>query len=222
MHAVMQKLFQLIAERQAAEQSSLFASAAKTEKAIGEIVSENEIDEIYAASWVDEWYSSPADKEAYRAKGKKLLREYWRSIKDEHVHPLHLEKKFTLKVGDATLRGAIDRIDLLPDGSVRIIDYKTGNPKTDDDVGFEEKQQLLIYQIAALDVLGIKPATLTFVFLENGSTVEFLGTDKELDKMREYVTRAVWQIKNSDFSPTASPYKCRNCDFKDICEFRIL
>jgi RecB family exonuclease len=150
------------------------------------------------------------------------LRVYYDTIKDQHIHPLYLEKKFNLKVGDATFRGAIDRVDLLADGSVRIVDYKTGKAKSDEDVGFEEKQQLLIYQIASLEVLEKKPSALAYVFLENGSQVEFIGTDKELDKMREYVSRSIEQIRQSDFAADPSEFKCKHCDFKDICEFRIL
>ncbi len=222
MHAALQKLFLLVAERQGAEQTTLFGAGQPTKRAIGELVKSDELDALYASSWIDEWFETAKDKEEYRAKGKKLLRAYYDTIKDEHIHPLFLEKKFNLKVGDATFRGAIDRMDLLSDGSVRIVDYKTGKPKTDDDIGFEEKQQLLIYQIASLEVLEKKPTALTFVFLENATSVEFLGTDKELNKMRDYITRSIEQIRKSDFVADPSEFKCKHCDFKDICEFRIL
>ena len=229
MHAALQKLFELVAERQASEQTTLFGNPAAPlgtvlaeAKTVGELVKIDELDDLYASSWVDEWFETAKDKEEYRAKGKKLLRAYHDTIKNEHIHPLYLEKKFNLKAGDATFRGAIDRIDLLSDGSVRIVDYKTGKPKSDDDIGFEEKQQLLIYQIACLEVLEKKPSALAFVFLENATSVEFLGTDKDLDKMRDYVSRSIEKIKTSDFVADPGEFKCKHCDFKDICEFRIL
>jgi CRISPR/Cas system-associated exonuclease Cas4 (RecB family) len=229
MHAALEKLFQLIMDRQEKEQATIFGNPSATlgtvlavARTVGELVKPEELDSLYAASWVDDWFDSAAAKEEYRTKGKKILHAYYDIIKEEHIHPLYLEKKFNLKVEDATFRGAIDRVDLMPDGSVRLVDYKTGKPKTDDDIGFEEKQQLLIYQIAALEVLDKKPTMLSFVYLDNGTDIEFLGTGKDLDKIREYMTRTIAQIRKSDFSADPNEFKCKYCDFKDICEFRIL
>jgi len=42
--------------------------------------------------------------------------------------PLAAEKKGRVTVGEVRLHGIADRIDLLPDGSLAIVDYKTGTP----------------------------------------------------------------------------------------------
>lgn len=220
MHAAMQKLFQLIADRQVATQGALF-DAPSGAKTVGELVKEDELDDLYASCWIDEWFDTAALKDEYRAKGKKQLHAYYAGIIDQVIRPLYLEKKFNLKVGDATFRGAIDRVDSLPDGTVRIVDYKTGAAKDEDKIGFEEKQQLLIYQIAALEVLEKKPAALAYVYLDNGSQVEFIGTDKELDKIREYMSSSIAAIRASEFNADPSEFKCKHCDFRDICEFRV-
>jgi DNA helicase-2/ATP-dependent DNA helicase PcrA len=236
-HAALQKFFLLVAERQGAQQASLFdlqasdrsetprGSATEVsphDKIVGELVKLEELDDLYAESWIDEWFESAAIKEEYRSKGIKMLRMYYDKIKNEHIRPLYLEKPFNLKVEDATFRGAIDRVDLMSDGSVRIVDYKTGKAKGEDDIGFEEKQQLLIYQIAALEVLNKKPLELSFVYLDNGTSVEFLGTDKDLNKIREHMAHTIQNIRKSDFAADPSEFKCKHCNFKDICEFRIL
>jgi len=229
MHAALQKLFQLLMDRQEKEQATIFGNPSATlgtvlsaARTVGELVKSEELDALYAESWIDEWFETASAKDEYRAKGKKLLKGYYDLVKDERIHPLYLEKPFNLKFADATFRGAIDRVDLLPDGTVRVVDYKTGAPKSEDDVGFEEKQQLLIYQIACLEVLDKKPSALSFVYLDNGTTVEFLGTDKDLDKIRDHVSRVIGQIRKSDFAADPGEFKCKYCDFKDICEFRIL
>ena len=69
--------------------------------------------------------------------------------------PVALEQTFTMKVGDASIKGVIDRIDgeKTKDGiSWHIIDYKTGAPPKDGKLGFDDKEQLFLYQIAAQEV----------------------------------------------------------------------
>ena len=42
------------------------------------------------------------------------------------------------------LRGRVDRVDRRPDGSYELIDYKTGKPRTEDQL--REDVQLSLYQ----------------------------------------------------------------------------
>ena len=72
--------------------------------------------------------------------------------------PAALEYKFRSKniyFGKVPLTGAIDRIDLLPDNTLRILDYKTGTPKSQNELLGEGKnsdggyyRQLLFYRLA--------------------------------------------------------------------------
>lgn len=57
------------------------------------------------------------------------------------------EKEFTLDVDRARVRGAIDRVERAPDGSVVIVDLKTGNPITAQ-AKIDATAQLGAYQLA--------------------------------------------------------------------------
>ena len=228
MHAAMEKLFTLVAERQKSDQGSLFGSPSAPlgadigkAKSVGELVKEDELDGIFEASWIDDWFDDAGQKETYRAKGRRQLRAYYERIKGEIIVPAGLEQKFMLKIDGVGLFGLIDRVDALPDGTVRVVDYKTGTPKKEEDVGFEEKRQLLIYQLACLDSLGKRPSSLLYVYLEDASQAEFLGTEKELEKMRGQIVAVDKKLKSSDFAADPSSHKCKHCDFRDICEFRV-
>ncbi|MFA4873334.1 MAG: UvrD-helicase domain-containing protein [Patescibacteria group bacterium] len=117
-----------------------------------------------------------------------------------------------------TIKGVIDRIDEA-EGGVEIIDYKTGRAK---DMDTADKDQLLIYQIAAREVLGLKPMRLTYYYLDEQKPVSFLGTEEEIAKIKEKIFKTITEIKSSDFHATPSPNVCKFCDFRGICEFRQL
>jgi superfamily I DNA/RNA helicase/RecB family exonuclease len=56
------------------------------------------------------------------------------------------EQRFELAVGDAIVRGSIDRVELAGDGAVVIVDLKTGTPARKQDV--PAHPQLAVYQLA--------------------------------------------------------------------------
>jgi len=102
---------------------------------------------------------------------------------------------------------------------VEIIDYKTGSAKEEKNMSLEDKEQLLIYQIAAEEVHGFKPKKLTFYYLDNNKKISFLGDEDDKEKLREKLTAEIEDIKTSDFHATPG-WQCEYCNFKDICEFR--
>ena len=100
---------------------------------------------------------------------------------------------FNLKVGGYTLYGVIDRIDEV-DGGVAIIDYKTGQSK--DKLDADAKEQLLIYQIAAQEVLHLNPKQLAYYYLDDGKMASFLGSETELQVQKDKIIDEAEKIKN--------------------------
>jgi len=76
----------------------------------------------------------------------------------------------------------------------------------------------LIYQIAAKEVFNMNPKELIYHYLNNNRKVSFLGTEKEIAKMKEKIIQEIEEIKTSDFKATPG-WQCAFCDFKDICDF---
>jgi len=217
MHSTMQKTFELLRERRDRGQGELFGQP-KSDQPEVELA---EILKFYEESWLDDWYNSAKQKEEYREKGKAILTEFYNLNKEGWPDNQLTEKGFSLKIKSGaemhTLRGTIDRIDNLNDKKIKIIDYKTGNPK--EKLTFNEKEQLLIYQLAAEEVFKEQVGSLAFYYLENNQEIEFKATQAELDKVREKIVGTIEEIKQGDFTATPSPL-CRYCDFFDICEFR--
>jgi len=227
MHLTLQKLFMLINEKKGIGQADLFNHLDNRRQTTDDrnanknkLVSINEIMELYKQSWIDDWYEDKKQKEDYRKKGKEILREFYEKYNNDWPNAIMLEKGFNIKLPNDgelyTIRGMIDRIDKA-DGKLKIIDYKTGTAK--DKLSFNEKEQLLIYQLAVQDLFKQEIKSLAFYYLNNNSEVEFLGTDEELEKVKEKAIATIKEIKKGEFP--AQPSKlCKYCDFFDICEFR--
>ena len=221
MHSTLQKFYQRLIELNTVNQLNLFSVPE-------EVANPNQLKtptledllKFYEESWIDDWYLDSQQKERYREEGRRSLKEFYALNQDHWTKPMVLEKGFNLRLGGENLIGAIDRVDELSDGTVEIIDYKTGQPKKEDVLESEDKEQLLIYQLATVDVLQKKPSILSFYYLNQNKKISFLGTGEEIEKLKEKIKKTIEAIKTSDFKATPSPQICRNCDFRNICEFR--
>lgn len=218
MHATLQHFFELWIERQGSQQERLFSPPMSQESIVDFPVSIDELLDLYQKNWQDDWYIDDRQREAYRERGKQQLRSFYRSFDTRTPEPRFLEVGFTLRFGPVVLKGRIDRIDAV-EGGIEIIDYKTGSPKRLEDLSREDKEQLFLYQIASKEALGLEPRKLTFHYLEDNSTVSFLGSEIDLDKLRETIEDRVSAIRESTFEPTPG-FHCSYCDYADICEFR--
>jgi DNA helicase-2/ATP-dependent DNA helicase PcrA len=219
LHATLEWFYGELARAGGAAQGELFgaAPARAGERLPGELaVGLRDLLAAYDRKWLDDWYPDKPTKEKWREIGRQALA---RIHAETRLHPpdiYALEQSFTLKVGERTLKGSIDRLDRLADGTTEIIDYKTGRPKGDDDLKADGKRQLYIYQMAAQQ-LGLKPSRLTFYYLQDGSRVSFLGSEKDLAKVAERAAEQMDQIEGGDFAAKPGP-QCKFCDFKAICD----
>lgn len=221
-HLALHDILKLHVDRGAQRQGDLFGDGASEASAQGFRVCLEEAEEIYRAQWIDEWYPDRIKHDEYFTEGLKAIRAFVRECQESIPHPKSLELPFDWRIGQHSIKGAIDRIDELPDGSIAIYDYKTGQAKEEDDLTAEDKEQLRMYQLA-MEEKGEKVSRLALVYVRGmvTSDVEILEgeakisfTEKLLDRMNTVLT--------SDYEPSPSPFVCRYCDFRNICEHRKL
>jgi len=172
--------------------------------------------ELYEAAWIDEWYPDTETRKEYYQKGKDTLAEYHSILLETKPEISFIEKDFTLKIGDVSTKGRIDRIDKLGDG-YEIVDYKTGKPK--DKLGWNDRKQLVLYALACERCFDppLKIEKATFHYLEDNSSASFEPSDKDKQKLIDEVIKAVEKMQATDFKSTPG-FHCQFCDFRDICE----
>jgi DNA helicase-2/ATP-dependent DNA helicase PcrA len=222
-HLTLQRILQLHLERGKAQQGDLFGSgpsgAAPQE---GFRVLKQEADELYREAWIDEWYPDRAKHDEYWKVGQDAVRAFWQACFMTPPEVNALEAPFDWRIGEHSLKGKIDRMDTLPDASVVVWDYKTGEPKATEDLEAEDKEQLRIYQLA-LEEKGVKVSKLAYVYVRTMDIAEVdLLEGEEKIAFREKLLERMNAILASKFEPTPSPFVCRYCDFRNICDARKL
>lgn len=214
MHAVMQKFFLLARAKSGTGQADLFSQG----QAMAPINWE-EVRQLYVDSFIDDWYPNQETKDKYYDKGLVSLKNFFTAWQDNRQLADQVEFGFTYKLnGGCALRGAIDRIDVAGDG-IKLVDYKTGSPKQK--LTADDKEQLLIYQMAAQEILKQKVNELTFYYFDNNTEISFLGKDTELEKLREKIIATAEDIKTGNFPALPEKEKCKWCDFKNICDYAL-
>ncbi len=170
---------------------------------------------IYEKNWQPLGYIDEKHRNLRFEEGKRLVREYYEKHKDEKEKPLALERAFNIKLAGIRFYGRIDRIDKEEDG-VEIIDYKTGQTKTQKEVDTDD--QVAFYAIAAKEAMGMNPKKLTYYFLESGEKISTTRTLEQLEEKKEDVAGVIDEIKKGKFEAKSGMH-CNWCDYKDICPF---
>jgi DNA helicase II / ATP-dependent DNA helicase PcrA len=158
--------------------------------------------------------ASPED-EALREKATSALRRYHARLADQRSEPVWFERMFAFRLGRHHVRGRVDRVDRLPDGSYELIDYKTGRPKGEQQL--RQDIQLSLYAIAAKESWQLETSTQSYYYLLDDVKVPLPSSGEDADRVAETATEIAEAILNERFEPTPSPSVCGMCDHRVVC-----
>ncbi len=177
-------------------------------------------------NWIPVGFLSAKQAREFFKKGERFLQEYLATQYNPNVKTVQLEQNFitpiyhnnkSIKIG-----GKIDRVDVLTDGGIEIIDYKTGaNSLTEKEA--TSNLQLSIYALAAT-LLKDQPfaklpdqVKLTLYYFDEQKKVTVYRSAEQLEEAKNKIFEIADAIEHSEFKCSHS-ILCKNCEFKMLCD----
>ncbi|MEH0843580.1 PD-(D/E)XK nuclease family protein [Micromonospora sp. CPCC 205711] len=142
-----------------------------------------------------------------------LLGGYFAVEDPRRLEPAERESLISAVVDDELLiRGYLDRLDVAPDGALRVVDYKTGGAPRE---AFEARAlfQLKFYALVLWRTRGVVPRVLRLLYLKDAEVCDYSPDADELLRFERTVV-ALWQaIEQATARQDFRPRPSRLCDW---------
>jgi DNA helicase-2/ATP-dependent DNA helicase PcrA len=170
---------------------------------------------LFEAGWRRSGFGASDDELQYRERAREAMRLYCEREGAAEGEPVWLERKFDFQIGEHHVRGRVDRVDRLPDGDYELIDYKTGERKTEADL--ESDLQLALYRLAAREAWEIEAGTGSYYYVLDAEKVAAPTKPDDAERVERTVLQVGEGVLGQDFEPRPSPAVCGWCDYRLIC-----
>jgi RecB family exonuclease len=176
--------------------------------------------------WVREGYRDEAQSLEVRERAAAWVRSYLADV-DPRAEPLGVERTVSAPTATLVLSGRVDRIDERPDGTVVVVDYKTGRrPPSDDNA--RGSLALGVYAVAAARTLRRPCAVVELHHLPTGTVAAAShGPDglarkvAEAESIAREARAADEAYARGDTTEETFPARpssmCSWCDFRGVC-----
>jgi len=215
------------------EQSSLFAEESEAQDS--ELTLEFLLS-LWHESFVKDGYASLQAADFDRKRGETLMQKFFEWWSGEARKVVLVEKGFRIKVDSASsslasahcaqhdtiiITGRFDRVEELPDGTLRVIDFKTGGLRKQESV--DADLQLSIYALAVKEMFGKEASELSMLFLvdEEIKEIKTQRSVGELKTASKTIQLFSERIASKDYTPTPSREVCRGCPYRRVCDVAV-
>ncbi len=170
---------------------------------------------LFEAGWRRSGFGSSDDELQFRDRAREAMRLYWERESGSEGEPVWLERKFDIRIGESHVRGRIDRVDRLPGGGYEVIDYKTGERKSEADL--ESDLQLALYRLATREAWNLEAESGSYYYVLDAEKVAAPVKPDDAERVERTVLQVGQGILDQDFEPRPSPVVCSWCDYRLIC-----
>jgi superfamily I DNA/RNA helicase/RecB family exonuclease len=170
---------------------------------------------LFESGWRRTGFGSSDDELQYRERAREAMRLYWEKESAAEGEPVWLERKFDFQIGEHHVRGRVDRVDRLPEGGYELIDYKTGERRTE--AQLENDLQLALYRVAAREAWGLDAGTGSYYYVLDAEKVAAPTKPDDAERVERTVLQVGEGVLGQDFEPRPSPTVCSWCDYRLIC-----
>lgn len=229
-HSALERLFDLPAAERTPQAAvdllePAWADLVQAEPELGSLVATEEGAVADATAPDQAAGAAAADKDAlpvraeWLAQAAQLVRRWFEVEDPTRLEPAERELYVEVDVDGLTLRGYVDRLDIAPDGRMRVVDYKTGRAPSE---LFEARAlfQMKFYALVLWRSRGVIPTLLQLVYLRDGQVLRYEPDEATLVATERKV-HALWQaIERAAESQDWRPRRSRLCDWchhKPIC-----
>lgn len=212
-HAVLERLFDLPAHRRTVEEA---CGLLPTEWQ--RLVAERP-DLAALVAGPDHGHDEQARAEEAWYDAATRLVERWFTLEDPtRLEPAERELYVEAELDGLLLRGYVDRLDVAPDGRMRVVDYKTGRSPSE---LFEGKAlfQMKFYALVLWRLHGRVPTLLQLVYLGNGEIMRYEPEERDLLAVERKV-KALWAAIAR--AAETGEFRARPSRLCDWCEHRAL
>ncbi|HEY1445230.1 MAG TPA: PD-(D/E)XK nuclease family protein [Acidimicrobiales bacterium] len=156
---------------------------------------------------------------AFVEDARRLVANYFLLEDPNEARAVGVELGVETDLDGLRLRGIIDRLDVMPDGRLIVVDYKTGRAPSE---RFERGSLggVQTYALLCESMLGQAPAEVRLLYLREPLAITATATEQTIRGQRKRAT-AVWTAieracNAEDFRPNVGPL-CDYCNFKASC-----
>jgi DNA helicase-2/ATP-dependent DNA helicase PcrA len=170
---------------------------------------------LFETGWRRGGFGDSNEERQLHDKGVAALERYQERFAAEEGSPVWFERSFAFHIGPHLLRGRVDRVDRLPDGSYELIDYKTGRARRPSEL--KDDIQLSLYQLGARESWRLESAKQSYYYVLDDEKVPVQPSDDDVQRIEETATEVAEAIIAQRFDPTPSYKVCSMCDFQLLC-----
>jgi RecB family exonuclease len=176
----------------------------------------------YQSTWSSAGFSTPEEEAEQFAAGRAMLQRYFEETPPPEELPQTLlrEKMLRLDRGAYILRGRVDRVDEWADGTLDIVDYKSGRREITEeqvraDIG------LMVYETVIRHMFPERTVRVAIHALRPNTRITVTRTPSEAAgvlSLQDDIARAI--AEEREWHGVNSPERCPHCDFERFCPDR--